>query len=195
MRVRWIAVVLALLAAGCLFRNTPDTRFYRPASAALDGSVEPPPVGEGIPLRLRAVQGTPLLRERIVWRASSVEYGLYDQRRWTELPASYVQRALEVALRATPGIRLTGAPSAAVLRVEVVAFDEVLAPARVAAVSLEVELVDSEQLRLIDRTFSAEAPIANERAAATAVAMGKALDEAVAAVAGAVAGTLRDDER
>jgi ABC-type uncharacterized transport system auxiliary subunit len=193
MRAGWIAV--ALLAAGCVFRTPPDTRFFRPASAALNDSVEAPSRADGIPLRLRPVRGTPLLRERIVWRASSVEYGLYEQRRWTELPASYVERALEGALRATQGIRLTGEPGAAVLRVEVVAFDEVLAPARVAAVSLEVELVDSEQLRLIDRTFSAEAPIANERAAATAVAMGKALDEAVAAVAGAVAGTLRDDER
>jgi len=191
MRARWIAV--ALLAAGCVFRNAPDTRFFRPESAALDGSAEPRSVEEGIPLRLRPVRGTPLLRERIVWRASSVEYGLYDQRRWTELPASYVERALEGALRATPGIRLTGEPSAAVLRVEVVAFDEVLAPARVAAVSLAVKLVDAEQLRLIDRTFSAEAPIANERPAATAVAMGKALDEAVAAVAGAVREKLKSD--
>ena len=191
MRAGWIAV--AFLASGCVFRNAPEPRFFRPESAALDSSAEAPSVGEGVPLRLRRVQGTPLLRERIVWRASSVEYGLYDQRRWTELPASYVERALEGALRATPGIRLTGEPSAAVLRVEVVAFDEVLAPARVAAVSLEVELVDSEQLRLIDRTFSAEAPIANERPAATAVAMGKALDEAVAAVAGAVREKLKSD--
>ena len=193
MRARWIAV--ALLVAGCVLRNAPDTRFFRPASAALDDSAEAPSGGEGIPLRLRPVRGTPLLRERIVWRASSVEYGLYDQRRWTELPASYVERALEGALRTTPGIRLTGEPGAAVLRVEVVAFDEVLAPARVAAVSLAVKLIDTEQLRLIDRTFSAEAPIANERPTATAAAMGKALDEAVAAVAGAVAGKLRNDER
>jgi ABC-type uncharacterized transport system auxiliary subunit len=108
------------------------------------------------------------------------------------LPASYVQRALEVALRATPGIRLTGEPNAVVLRVEVVAFDEVLAPARVAAVSLAVKLVDTKHLRLIDRTFSADAPIESERAAATAAAMGIALDEAVAAVAGAVGEKLQD---
>lgn len=184
MRAGWIAI--AFLAAGCVFRNAPDTRFFRPESAALDGSAEAPSVGEGIPLRLRPVHGTPLLRERIVWRASSVEYGIYDQRRWSELPARYVERALEGALRATPGIRLTGEPSAAVLRVEVVAFDEVLAPARVASVSLAVKLIDTKQVRLIDRTFSAEAPIANEKPAATAAAMGKALDEAVAAVAGAV---------
>ena len=183
MRAGWIAV--ALLAAGCVFRNAPAPRFFRPESAALD-AVEAPPVGAGVPLRMRPVRGAPLLRERIVWRASPVEYGLYDQRRWSELPASYVERALEGALRAAPGIRLTDQPSAAVLRVEVVAFDEVLAPARVATVSLAVKLVDTEQLRLIDHMFSAEVPIATETPAATAAAMGKALDEAVAAVAVAV---------
>ena len=184
MRAAWIAV--ALLAAGCVFRNAPEPRFFRPKSAALDVTADELPGRAGVAVRLRPVLGTPLLRERIVWRASSVEYGLYEQRRWSELPASYVERALEGALRTTPGVRLTGEPGAAALLVEVVAFDEVLAPARVAAVSLAVELVDAEQRRLIDRSFSAEAPIANETPAATAVAMGKALDEAVAAVAGAV---------
>jgi ABC-type uncharacterized transport system auxiliary subunit len=184
MRAAWLAV--ALLGAGCVFRNAPEPRFFRPESAALDAAAAELPGRAGVALRLRPVQGTPLLRERIVWRASSVEYGLYEQLRWSELPASYVERALEGALRATPGVRLTGELGAAALRVEVVAFDEVLAPARVAAVSLAVELVDAELRRLIDRSFSAEAPIANETPAATAVAMGKALDEAVAAVASAV---------
>ena len=184
MRAAWIA--LAFLATGCVFRNAPEPRFFRPESAALDGAAVAPSAGAGVPLRLRRVQGTPLLRERIVWRASSVEYGLYDQRRWSDLPASYVERALENTLRAAPGIRLTDEPGTALLRVEVVAFEEVMAPARVAAVSLAVKLIDTKRFRLIDRTFSVEAPIASETPAATAVAMGRALDEAVVAVAVAV---------
>jgi ABC-type uncharacterized transport system auxiliary subunit len=185
MRAGWIAI--ALLASGCLFRNAPGPRFFRPESAALAAAIEAPSAAaDGVPLRLRPVLGTPLLRERIVWRASSVEYGLYEQRRWSDLPASYVKRALENALRATPGIRLTDAPGAATLRVEVIAFDEVLAPARVATVSLAVKLIDTGQFRIIDRTFNAEAPIANQTPAATATAMGRALDDAVAAVAAAV---------
>jgi len=184
MRAGWIGI--AFLASGCLFRDAPAPRFFRPESAALDAPSVAPSVVTGVPLRLRPVQGTPLLRERIVWRTSAVEYGLYEQRRWSDLPASYVERALESALRATPGVRLADRPGAAVLRVEVVAFDEVLAPARVAAVSLAVKLIDIERFRLIDRTFSAEEPIANETPAATATAMGKALDDAVTAVAVAV---------
>jgi ABC-type uncharacterized transport system auxiliary subunit len=186
MRAGWIAV--ALLATGCLYRNAPEPRFFRPESALLDGSAGAPSevapsTGTGVALRLRPVRGTPLLRERIVWRASSVEYGLYEQRRWSDLPARYVERALQNALRVTPGIRLTDETAAAVLHVEVVAFDEVMAPDRVAAVSLVVELSDAARLRLIDRTFHAEAQIENQAAAATAIAMGKALDEVVAAVA------------
>jgi ABC-type uncharacterized transport system auxiliary subunit len=197
--MRAACLAAALLATGCVFRNAPEPRFFRPESAALDGRsvaslVRPTPAvspeavaSSGVPLRLRPVRGTPLLRERIVWRASPVEYGLYEQRRWSELPASYVERALESALRDTPGIRLTDEPRAAALGVEVVAFDEVLAPARAAAVSLEVELLDTTGRRILDRTFSAETPIEDETPAATARAMGSALDEAVAAVA-AVAG-------
>ena len=164
---------VAFLATGCVFRNAPEPRFFRPESAALDGAAATPSAGAGVPLRLRPVQETPLLRERIVWRASSVEYGLYDQRRWTDLPASYVERALENALRGTPGVRLTDEPGAAVLRVEVVAFDEVLAPARVATVSLEVKL-DRHRTASSHRSHvQRRAPIANETPAATAWRWGR----------------------
>jgi ABC-type uncharacterized transport system auxiliary subunit len=192
MRAPWIAV--ALLATGCLFRNAPEPRFFRPASAALGGALPRAPVSseaDGSPLRLRPVRAIPLLRERIVWRASPIEYGLYEQRRWTELPATYVERALEGALRATPGVRLTDRRDAATLRVEVLAFDEVWAPAREAAVSLAVTLVDPDGRRSLDRTFDAAAPIADPSPAATAIAMGQALDEVASAVASAVGGRLR----
>jgi ABC-type uncharacterized transport system auxiliary subunit len=179
------------IALGPSGRNAAEPQFFRPESAALEGAQDAPPERAGTPVRLRPVQGTPFLRERIAWRASSVEFGLYEQRRWTELPASFVERALETTLRRTPGIQLTDAPRTAMLRVEVVAFDEVLAPGHVAAVSLAVSLEDGEQRRLLDRTFSVEEPITGEAPAATATAMGKALDTAVAEVAGAVGDALR----
>jgi ABC-type uncharacterized transport system auxiliary subunit len=136
------------------------------------------------------VLGTPFLRERIAWRVSDVEYGLYEQRRWSEVPARYVERALETTLRRTPGVMLTDDIRAPALRVEVVSFDEVLAPARVATVSLVVSVRDAKRGRLLDRAFTAEAPIDGETTAATAVAMGRALDAVVADVAEAVARSL-----
>ena len=189
MRASWIA--LALLAAGCVFRNASDPRFFRPESRALDAAQSASAQGPGTQLRLRTVRATPLLRERIVWRASAVEYGLYEQRRWSELPASFVERALESALGATPGIQLTEALGVATLRVEVLAFDEVRAPAHAAAVSLAVSLEDHEQQPLLDQTFQTQEPIADEAPAATATAMGKALDSVVAEVARAVGEALR----
>jgi ABC-type uncharacterized transport system auxiliary subunit len=186
MRATWLAVLM--LVAGCVFRDAAP-RYFRPESAVIDGAeADPPPASEGVPVRLRPVHGTPFLRERIVWRVSAVEYGLYEERRWSEPPASYVQRALLAALRRTPGVRLTDDFHAAALQIDVVAFDEVLSPARVANVTLVVLLRDGEQRRLLDRTFSAEAPITRPEPDATAEAMGRALDQVVAEVAAAVAG-------
>lgn len=188
------ACLLAGLLAGCLFRDAAAPRFYRPASSRLDGGegAVPPPasVATASGVRLEAVTGTPFLRERMAWRSSTVEYGLYEQQRWSETPPRYVQRALENALRATPGLRLTDALDAPVLRVDVVAFDEVLAPERVARVALVVSLRDRGRTRLVDRTFAADAPIAGHDGAGTATAMGAALDRAVGEVAAAVAAAL-----
>jgi len=195
MRLRWLP--LFLLLAGCVFRDAAEPRFYRPQSAALDAGVQraddpPAPAGTSTAaVRLQTVNGTPFLRERIVWRSSDVEYGLYEQRRWSELPASYVQRALESALRDEPGLRLSDDYKAPALRVDVVAFDEVLAPAHVASVALVVSLRDDKRRRLLDRTFSTDAPIAGDTASAAAEAMGRALDQVVAEVAVAVAQQLR----
>ena len=192
-RVAVSALAFAALAStGCLFRGTEPPRFFRPASAALEGADEASaPAGTGAALRLGSVHSAPFLRERIVWRASSVEYGLYEQRRWFELPSRYVRRALAATLATTPGIRLADEPAAARLDVEVLAFDEVLSPAHEAHVTLEATLRDGAQKRF-DRLFSAAAPIATSDGAATAESMGRALDEVVKNVASAAAAALAE---
>lgn len=195
MRTLVACLLAALLLAGCLFRDAAAPRFYRPASSTLDGGdgADPPPAAVATPaaaVRLEPVTGTPFLRERIAWRSSPVEYGLYEQQRWSETPPRYVQRALENALRAEPALRLTDAFDAPVLRVDVVAFDEVLAPEHVARVALVVSLRDRRRMRLVDRTFTAEAPVTGKDGAAMATAMGAALDRAVGEIAAAVAAAL-----
>jgi len=188
-----VAAVVALMAgAGCVFRTAEAPRFYRPASAALDGASAGPATSApsaGAPIHLRSVRSAPFLRERIVWRSSPVEYGLYEQRRWFELPSRYVRRALTTALANTPGLRPDDDPKAARLDVEILAFDEVLAPAHQASVTLAVRLRDGTEERL-DHLYSAQAPIASTDGAAMAEAMGKALDEAVQQVAQAAAKAL-----
>jgi ABC-type uncharacterized transport system auxiliary subunit len=188
---RAAGVVLVLLLGACVFRETPEPRFFRPDASSLDAISDDAPSPSAAPVRIRSVTAIPLLRERMVWRSSSVEYGLYEQWRWSELPESYVERALETAIRRIPGLRLTNDIAAPALRVEVTAFDEVVAPAPVARVELIVSLSDQKQRRILDRSFSAEVPIAGAVPGATAEAMGKALDQAVAEVAGAVSAALR----
>ncbi|MBY0275327.1 PqiC family protein [Candidatus Binatia bacterium] len=196
MRLGIACLIVALPLAGCVFRDAASPRFYRPAASTLDGDAgaDPPATAStsaATAVRLEAVSGTPFLRERIAWRSSAVEYGLYEQQRWSETPPRYVQRALESALRATPGLRLTDALDAPVLRVDVVAFDEVLAPEHVARVALAVTLRDRARTRLVDRTFTADTPIAGSGGSATATAMGTALDRVVADVATSVAAAAR----
>jgi ABC-type uncharacterized transport system auxiliary subunit len=184
----WLLALVAMLG-GCLFRSEDPPRFFRPASVTLEAAgadeTEPPATG-GIPIRLRSVRSEPFLRERIVWRVSEVEYGLYEQRRWIDLPAHYVDRALRIRLRSTPGLRLTNDPRAVALRVDVLAFDEVLEPTREANVALAVALESPARGRLLERTFDARVGIGDGEAASVASAMGKALDNAVAQVADAV---------
>jgi ABC-type uncharacterized transport system auxiliary subunit len=181
--------VAAVAVAGCLFRSAEAPRFYRPAAAALDDPGSTSAAATGAALRVGSVHSAPFLRERVVWRSSSVEYGLYDQRRWFELPSRYVRRALIATLEKTPGIRLVQDPQALRLDVEVLAFDEVLAPVHEAHVALVITLRDGAESRLEHR-FVAKAPIANTTGAAMAEAMGRALDEATRQAAAAVAAAL-----
>jgi ABC-type uncharacterized transport system auxiliary subunit len=185
---RWLLAGLVLLG-GCLLRTPDPPRFFRPASATLDGTAEDeaaPPAAGGIAIRLRGVRSEPFLRERIVWRVSEVEYGLYEQRRWIDLPTHYVERALRTQLRKTPGLRLTDDPRATPMHVDVLAFDEVLAPAHAANVALAVAFGDRKRGRLLERTFDAQVGIGDGEPASMAKAMGQALDDAVAQVADAV---------
>jgi len=189
MRRRDGLLVGLLVLGGCLLRTPDPPRFFRPGSAALEAAAEDqadPPAAGGIAIRLRGVRSEPFLRERIVWRASEVEYGLYEQRRWIDLPAHYVEQALGRRLRETPGLRLTNDPQAVALHVDVLAFDDVLAPTHEANVTLAVTLEDRAHGRLLTRTLDARAGIENDDPASMATAMGQALDDAVAQVADAV---------
>lgn len=178
----------AIALAGCIFRPTEPARFYRPASAALDdleGRADEPAV-TGAAVRLQTVRSAPFLRERVVWRVSTVEYGLYEQRRWFELPSRYVRRALVAAVQNDPGLHLVDDATAPRLEVELLAFDEVLSPRHEASVMLAVKLREGTRTRF-DRTFAAQAPIASDDGGAMAEAMGKALDEVVQKVASSAA--------
>src|SRR5256886_14732712 len=159
-RIPWLLVGLVALA-GCLLRTAAPPRFFRPGSVTLDAPEDEvaPPAPGAIAIRLRGVRSEPFLRERIVWRVSELEYGLYGQRRWIDLPEHYVEHALRTRLRSTAGLRLTDDPRAIALHVDVLAFDDVLAPAHTADVALAVALEGPARGKLLDRTFDARVAI------------------------------------
>jgi ABC-type uncharacterized transport system auxiliary subunit len=196
--MRWpIRPWVALLAAGCVARNAPEPRFFRPEipglqSSAVPLTVVPPstPVASGRPLRIWAVGSAPYLRERIVWRSSPVEYGYYEQRRWNELPAVYVEDALISALRRTPGLVLADGLRDPTLKARVVGFEEVLAPQHLASVQVKVLLLDAKRRTLLDQVFSADAAIADDDPITMTRAMGQALADVASAISAATVAAL-----
>jgi ABC-type uncharacterized transport system auxiliary subunit len=187
---RWAiaATFIATLGAGCLFHDTPATRYFVPPSA-LGASDDPPadaPLAQR-PVRLRRVRAATYLGEQIVWRASDVERGLYEQRRWTEFPSRYVERAMLRALDRTPGIRRVESGSVPILDLELVSFDEVLAPSHEADVGIIAILRNADQVPIFEQAFTARQPIAQPDPAATARAIGAALDDVVTQIAAQVA--------
>jgi len=187
-RISW-SIAAALLFAGCLFHDAPAPRYFAPLSA-LNDSGDPPndpaPRAER-PVRLRRVRAATYLGEQIVWRASDVERGLYEQRRWTEFPTRYVERTMLRAIDRTPGLRRVESGHVPLLDLELISFDEVLAPAHEADVQIVAVLRNADQVPIFERTFGARQPIASSDPAAAARAMGAALDEVVTQIAAQVA--------
>lgn len=192
--MRGLAVLAgALVLAGCFLRNDSRApRYFYPESADAEGMDSAGRVdAQHVPLRLRRFYAAPYLRERIVWRASDVEYGFYEERRWTEPPTAYVERAFGHELFVRRGLRHGGIGDAAACDVELLAFDEVLAPAHEAVVSVVVRLAAPDRTELLERLVTARRPVAGTGdPGAVAHAMGEALDAAVAEAGGAIVGAL-----
>jgi len=143
----------------------------------------------GAPVRLRPVHEASFLRERMVWRVSDVEYGRYEQRRWNELPAQYLARAMTNAIQSNPALALTDDVAAPALALDLLAFDEIVAAPRVARIIVRATL-RRPKATLLDREFVVEEPIVGDGGSDTARAMGRALDRLVGAVTTEVAAHL-----
>ena len=186
-----IVLALGLLLSGCLTPRPPaDPRYFSPAAAPVARDAAPRS-GPGPELRLRRVFAADYLRDRMVWRRG-VEVGFHDLLRWTEPPANYVQARLEQELFVQRGLRRVTRPGAPSLTVELLAFDEVLEPAREALVTLAVLLTDASQVSFLERTISVRHPIAGERAEDVALALGEALAEAIRELGGEVEAALAE---
>jgi len=129
----------------------------------------------------------------MVYRDSSHEFGFYEDRRWTERPEVYLQRALEASLFEDGGMRRSLSSTAPTLTVDLVEFEEVRGSAPHVRLRVTYALHD-EQNVFFERTAAIERPLEGgadaARADRVAVALGEALQEAVTRVSGEVTAEL-----
>ncbi len=185
-------VTLAVLAlSGCALTSKADpmevrtfspemprpASMPRPAAASSPGAPDRPGVQVGV------VSAASHLRKKIVYRASSVEVGEYDDLRWAELPETYVRRGVERALFGDAGLPETFTIETPVLDLEVLAFEEVRdGPRRAARVTVSWELHD-EAHALATRTVTIEERAKTAAPQDVARAMGVALARCTSEVA------------
>ncbi len=181
---RYAGLGLLLLASGCalLTKATPTVpRYFTPERAE---ATVPPPRGavSGLLLRLGRVGGGSYLKERIAFRASEHEFGFYEERRWTERPEIYLQRALETTLYEERGLKRALSGAAPTLTADLVEFEEIKGNAPRVRVKVSFALHD-EVTVLLERSLAVERPIGsgpdNEETDRVAAALGDALHEAV----------------
>lgn len=182
MTTRTLLLTLAACAlSSCLLPDRPaPPRLFTPVTVA--GS--PHGVVAGPAVRIRPVRSPLHLREAIAWQRDDTEFGTYEQRRWTELPASYVEREFDDAL-ATAGVAVVGSDEAPALTVDLLHFEEALAPAHEAVVELDVELASATRI-LLRRRFASRQPLSADDPSELARGIGVALDRVAADAARAI---------
>jgi cholesterol transport system auxiliary component len=195
----FVCVAVLVLAPGCalLTKSEPVIpRYFSPEAPALS---EPTVARDaaGLELRLGRVNADAYIKDRIVHRDSAYEVGYYDDRVWTEKPEAYVRRALARALFDERGVTQLLSGAGATLDVDVVAFEEVRAPAHVARIELVYVIYDDRVVRL-SRSVVVERPIAYAKGDASVDQAVKALSGALVAavdvVASAATSELRAEE-
>jgi ABC-type uncharacterized transport system auxiliary subunit len=187
-RVAIACVALGLPGCQILPVPPPPPRYFTPSSTAADpatpSTASTTSARSPVAVRLGIVRSPLHLREAMAWRRGD-EYGFYEQRRWAELPATYVERTLGRELFASDRPYAGVGDGGPLLSVELRAFEEVLAPVHEARVALAVTMIDARCVRLRE-TFVAARPLDGNDPGAVARGIGEALDEVVRAVGTAV---------
>jgi ABC-type uncharacterized transport system auxiliary subunit len=184
--LRAICLASLLPQVGCALLSKSDAfvaRYFTPEVAA--SPAEPSAPGE-LELKLGAVNSAAYIKDDIIFRDSTYEVRYYAETRWTENPEVYVRRAMAQALFARHGLRQIVYGRGTTIDIDVLAFEEVLAPRHVGRVMLAYSIVDDRIVRSA-RSIMVERPIANVPKDTAASAMVEALSAALADAADAIA--------
>jgi hypothetical protein len=186
-----LGAILAVLAASSscalLMKSDPIVpRYFSPERAEPDHTPRPLVAGHTGELRLGRIGGSSYLKERMAFRDADHEFGFYEDRRWTERPEVYLERALESALFEDRGLRRAVVATAPTLTVDLTEFEELLGAEP--RVRLRVRFVlFSEHEVLAERGFASEKPLPPgppaTRPARVAAALGDLLGDAASRIA------------
>lgn len=108
-----------------------------------------------ISILVARVTGGPLYRDdRLVYRTSELELGIYEYRRWSEPPVDMIQESLISALRSTKQYRSVDALASNmranyIVRAHLEALDEIDKPELAARFSLHVDLYDPKSALVV----------------------------------------------
>jgi ABC-type uncharacterized transport system auxiliary subunit len=199
-RAAGIATVAGLTSASAcalLSKSEPNVpRYFSPETSVAPAAGTASAQASGLELRLGVVKADGYIQDKIVHRDSAYEVGYYDERLWTDKPEAYVRRALARDLFDRRGVREVVSGVGTTLDVDVVAFEEVMAPQHVGRIELNYVLYDDRIVRL-SRSITVERPIAEKKgdamAGAAVEAMAEALSAAVDGVADATVAELRTE--
>ncbi|MBL9037601.1 MAG: membrane integrity-associated transporter subunit PqiC [Archangium sp.] len=176
---------MLLLNACALFSKgeVPTRRYYTPTLTTSPSSAV---VHSHAELRLGRITAGAAIGERIMFRQSPQEVGFYEDRVWTEKPQAYLQRELTRVLFEELGLRNVMRGAGPTLDVELLTFEEVLAPRHLGRVTVTFSLSD-ERVVSMQETMSIERPIPpastpTAEGQAVAQAMGEALHDTVAQI-------------
>jgi ABC-type uncharacterized transport system auxiliary subunit len=140
-------------------------------------------------LHLGSVTSGADLGPRIVFGDGVYEVGRYSERRWTERPEHYVQRALARRLFEEGSFRRSGADRAPKLEAELLDFEEVKATPHTARVAVRI-VVTSDHV-VLERTVTVTRPIVGDAFEGFVAAMSGALEAAADDVALSTQAALR----
>jgi cholesterol transport system auxiliary component len=189
-RLAWILGALAaLLTAGCALtsKSVPiSPRYFSPERPADTARSNPKPSGVPLELRLGRISSSSYLDERLVFRDSTHELGYYEERRWTEEPEEYLRRLLGRVLFEERGLRHVIGGVAPTLEVELIAFEEIRSPKRVARVQLTARLQEARLVRW-EETLTVDQPISEDGKGDEADAMVAAIGAALGSVVDKIA--------
>jgi uncharacterized lipoprotein YmbA len=189
-----LGLVCCALPTGCALTSKAEVispRYFSPEPAPGTRSQK---TTDRLELRLGQVSAASHLDERMAYRVGGAEMGFYDDQRWTENPEAYLRRALERDLFEERGLSRIVTGGAAILDIELTAFEELRGQPTQARVAVTFSLRDDRH-SFIERTLDLRRPIV-ERAGADAAqrlaeTLTKTLDEAVRAVGNEVVENLR----